>query len=116
MIWPQGGAPAEILADLDTLHDHLGNDHTLFLGSVLPVNGSKPGRPANRAITGLNSDYAAFCADRPNCIFIDLNAGRGGFGTNLASAFDAGDGVHLNAEGYRVLTDILCNAIKSGGM
>lgn len=77
--------------------------------AMLPVD---PGRNAALArlaggLRAANEEMRVACSRRPGCSFVDAGPDLAGGGGSLQPAFSIGDGVHLNADGYRLLANRL---------
>jgi lysophospholipase L1-like esterase len=77
---------------------------TILLG-IPPAVDPNARAVARKEINGLIEKQ---CAIRPSCRFISLDAFADDRG-QLQSQFDSGDGIHLNANAYAMLLDVLTN-------
>jgi lysophospholipase L1-like esterase len=83
----------------------------LIAVGVLPIDERAvrydQGHRDNEEIAKLDKAIKALCDARPSCSFLDLRSRFADESGNLAAAFDWGDGLHLNAAGYRIAIDAL---------
>lgn len=94
--------------------DEIAADFPVLL-SRLPVNvpvfalGLGPSSAAEKqpAIAAINARYQQFCAQQPRCTFLDTVPLLAAPDGNLNPAYDRGDGIHLNRNGYRKLAEAL---------
>ncbi|WP_207480763.1 GDSL-type esterase/lipase family protein [Arenibaculum pallidiluteum] len=84
----------------------------LVAGAVLPVD-EAAAWPRNADIRRLNAAIRAHCARRPDCVFVDPGPQLADAAGNLAPRFRQHDGIHLTAEGYRVLIGALREGLAS---
>lgn len=101
----RGRSVEGVAADVEKMLALSGGSGRILIIGVLPVNESRRlGRGAkNETIAALNLAMRAVCAEFDNCSFADPRDGPYGFSAPLAKKYDAGDGVHLNAAGYKRL-------------
>ncbi len=82
--------------------------------AVLPVD--EAARPQlagrNAVIRRLNTAIAHACAQHPGCLFADAGPRLATQAGSLAPEHHRGDGLHLNASGYRHLIDTLSAAVR----
>lgn len=77
-------------------------DRPLVLSAIMPIDErSRRGSP-NALIARYNEVIRAVCAARPGCTLVDAGPELVDGSGNLAVRFHAGDGLHLNAAGYKV--------------
>ena len=104
------GRPAEaITSDVhELLKIRKGANWTILIG-VLPINETKSlgSKTRNEDILALNESMREICANFKSCLFVDPAESEFGFAAPLESRFDAGDGVHLTAEGYVRLANLI---------
>ena len=83
----------------------------LIAVAVLPIDARvvryDQGHRNNGEIARLDKALKALCEGRSSCSFLDLGARLVDDTGNLSPAFDWGDGLHLNAAGYRIAIDAL---------
>ncbi|MEM9123525.1 MAG: SGNH/GDSL hydrolase family protein [Pseudomonadota bacterium] len=109
----RGRTVAESAADLAAmLAMRQPGEATLVIG-VLPTNPKgRLGRLVdNPSIMALNAALEAQCAEAMGCAFADPAKAPFAFEAPLAAQFDAGDGVHLSAEGYRHLARFIAKRL-----
>jgi len=102
----RGRSISEVESDLAAMFSMRGaNEKTILIG-VLPVNpkGSLGGNADNETIAALNIALKTQCEKINGCTYIDPAAA---FEAPLNPAYDRGDGVHLNADGYRALAALI---------
>jgi lysophospholipase L1-like esterase len=102
-----GGRYAELLTALP-------RGPKLVLIAVLPVDEAiaRGTKRTNRAIGELNLLIRRLCENRPSCVVVDAGPElRDGAG-NLRRELHVGDGLHLNAAGYRILIGETAAALK----
>ena len=103
-----GREPADISHDLAEVLDMYEGDEPVLLVGVLPVaERGVAGGVTNAAVAKVNARLARICIEARNSRFADPARGPHRFATPLDSEFDAGDGVHLNAQGNRRLADLI---------
>jgi lysophospholipase L1-like esterase len=66
----------------------------------------------NRQIAVLNQAIEKLCAAREHCRFIDAGPALRDSDDGLSRRFHVGDGVHLNASGYRIWGAALRQALS----
>jgi lysophospholipase L1-like esterase len=84
------------------------------------VSGAFPVGPAfhgdadeiNPKVAAYNAALPNVCGGRPRCVFLDSAALVRDANGRLDRRYDAGDGVHLNAEGYRRWAEALSGALE----
>ena len=83
----------------------------LIAVAVLPIDARAvrydQGHRNNSEIVELDKAIKALCEGRPSCSFIDFGSNLVDDTGNLAPIFGWGDGLHLNAAGYRIAIDAL---------
>ncbi|HLG86632.1 MAG TPA: GDSL-type esterase/lipase family protein [Alphaproteobacteria bacterium] len=83
----------------------------LIAVAVLPIDERiarcERGHRSNAEIASLDKVIKSLCQTRPSCAFLDLGSKLVDESGNLAATFDWGDGLHLNAAGYRIAIDAL---------
>lgn len=94
---------------------------SVVCSAVLPVNEdiySNPSIVNNARITDLNASLKVLCSTDLRCIFVDARRRLIDANGNLSTAFQDGDGIHLNAVGNRIwieeLRDGLSKAQQGG--
>jgi lysophospholipase L1-like esterase len=104
-------------SDYEALVSELPAGVPLILSAVLPVDqqavGNQLRRLTNGEIMRLNATIERLCAQRKKCIFLDVGAELRDREGRLARAFQVGDGVHLNAAGYRIWSAALSRALST---
>lgn len=75
-----------------------------------PVSFRPQGRKA--ASRRFNAAIARACAQHPGCLFADAGPRLATQAGSLAPEHHRGDGLHLNASGYRYLIDTLSAAVR----
>jgi len=85
----------------------------LVLVAVLPIDERSvaAGRRSNQAITELNRTIEGICAKRPSCDMVDAGPMLRDAAGQLRPDLHIGDGLHLNAAGYRILIAGLAAAL-----
>lgn len=74
----------------------------VILSGILPVDEAVFGRYGNEEVRAANAVIAQACASRPGCTFLDFGATVADATGGLDPRYHRGDGLHLNADGYRV--------------
>ena len=103
-------APAEVAADMEEFIKAMPNSLDVLVLSLAPVRTGAQKYVSNDAIVLLNEKTAALCTGA--CQYLDVHGSLVDETGGLAAAFDAGDGLHLNATGYAVVTDLINKALK----
>lgn len=85
----------------------------IIFTSVFPVDEKITTTRNNRRIVELNKKMKILCASFKNCHFVDSNKKFIDIAGNLNHKFHVGDGIHLNAEGYRIWINDLKNTLNS---
>lgn len=83
----------------------------LILVAVLPIDERAvryaQGYRSNAEIAKLNAAIKALCDARLSCSLVDLSQKLADDTGNLSPVYDEGDGLHLNAAGYRIVIETL---------
>ena len=85
----------------------------VVLSAMLPVDEQVVGRAINARVHDLNAQLAKTCADNIRCEFADAGGAMRDSNGQLNTALHTGDGIHLNADGYEILTRTLRNALPA---
>ena len=101
--------PKKVAHDMKALLEKIPTHTPVYLLAVASVSTERSDLN-NREITELNKLYSDLCIGR--CKFIDLHASLSDSTGELASSFDVGDGLHLNAAGYRVVAEQITGALE----
>ena len=110
-----GRSVDRIAADMTQLLTMRKGHGPIMLTGVLPVAPQRLSGPAvsNAQIAELNLRLANICAMYAACRYIDPQDRAHGFAAPLASQYDAGDGLHLNAAGNRRLARLIDAGLRA---
>lgn len=103
-----------IVQNYHRILDALPQGIPIFCNAVLPVNEPVYGRSEvnNGRILELNAALKVLWSEDARCIFVDVRGSLVDASGNLSTAFQDGDGIHLNAAGNRIWIDELRQAIN----
>jgi lysophospholipase L1-like esterase len=86
----------------------------IVVSGAFPVGPGFHGGPdeINPKVTAYNAALPNVCGGRPRCVFLDSAALVRDRKGQLDRRYDSGDGLHLNAEGYRRWAEALSGALE----
>lgn len=101
-----GNELREFNADLNALSSVLGQNSSLVWLALLPNN-----VVAMKRIKAANKLIEAACQSLAGCSYIDLSASITGLDGQIIEHYFQGDGLHMNAKAYRILSKELKKAL-----
>ena len=103
----------EILGNYRSILSLLPRKVPVILTAIFPVDERAGARRKNAHIESLNRNLSEICHEFPNCVFLSTTEELKDSAGNLQRRYHTGDGIHLNAEGYRLWIKDLRTALSA---
>lgn len=103
---------SEIIENYKSILEFLGSDVRIVICAILPLDEKIERRTGlNSRIQKINHSLLTLSREHPNSTFLDPGENLLDEDGNLNSSYHIGDGLHLNAQGYKILIQHLQTAL-----